>query len=342
MRSHFLRNLSLLLLSGCLWAADHKEAPSVSERPPSDIADLYAFTSPTNPDNLVMVMTVNPFSVPEEGIAFNFSPNLLYIFNIDVDGDARADSYAILDFTESQSFTLNMPGVEISGQATAPTEEPIANDPIVASEGGISVFAGPRDDPFFFDFVGFNRVLGGTGGFSGTDSFAGYNVSAIVVEVPAAMFGADVLNIWATTESPRLPFKSGAASKHAFTKQLDRMGNPGVATALIPAGMKDRYNEVSPQRDAPEFAGAIVASLQALGTSEDNIGVLASVAVPDLLTIDTTQPSGFPNGRALSDDVIDTLFFFIFNDSGVTDNVDANDVAFSDNFPYLASPWQPE
>jgi len=343
MRSHFLRNFCLLLFCGSLFAADHKEAPSVSERPPSDIADLYAFLSPTNPDNLVMVMTVNPFSVPEEAVAFNFSPSLRYVFNIDIDGDARADSYAALDFTKSQSFTLTMPGgFELAGQATPPTEEPIANDPFIASDGAVSVFAGPRDDPFFFDFVGFTRVLGGTGGFSGTDSFAGYNVSAIVLEVPAAMFGADVLNIWATTESRRLPFKNGNSSKHIFTKQLDRMGNPGVATALIPAGMKDRYNEVSPRRDAPEFAGPIVASLQALGTSDENIGILASVAVPDLLTVDITQPSGFPNGRALSDDVIDTLFFFIFNDSGVSDSVDANDVAFSDTFPYLASPWQPE
>jgi hypothetical protein len=40
--------------------------------------------------------------------------------------------------------------------------------------------------------------------------------------------------------------------------------------------------------------------------------VLASVAIPDLLVIDRTQPDGFPNGRQLEDDVIDALLGLIF------------------------------
>lgn len=326
-----------------VWAADHKEAPLVGERPPSDIADLYVFGSPGNSDNIVMVMTVNPFTVPEEGLGSNFSPSITYVFQVDNNGDAIADMHVSVDFAADQSYDVYISGgIKFSGQATAPSAETTGNDPVIASSDGVSVFAGPRDDPFFFDFVGFNRVLGGTGGFSGSDSFAGYNVSAIVVEAPAALFGADVLNVWATTETRFTPFKNGQSSKTAFSRQLDRVGNPAVSTALIPSDLKDRYNQVTPARDAPEFAGPIVASLQSLGTSDENIGVLASVAVPDVLTIDVTQASGFPNGRGLADDVIDTLFFFIFNDSGVSDGVDGNDAPFSDTFPYLAAPWQPE
>ena len=41
------------------------------------------------------------------------------------------------------------------------------------------------------------------------------------------------------------------------------------------------------------------------------------------------------------DDVIDTLFFFIFNQVPVSDMVDANDKAFLDEFPFLAPPPQP-
>jgi len=343
MEKRILQCILVAMTCASAWAADHKEAPLVSERPPSDIADLYVFLSPSNSDNLVMVMTVNPFVVQEAGGGFNFSPEISYIFNVDNTGDAIADTYIKVDFEKDQSFELTMPnGVKILGQATPATAGTDAVAPVVASDSGISVFAGPRDDPFFFDFVGFNRVLGGLGGFTGLDSFAGYNVSAIVVEAPAEMFGADVLNVWATTEVVFTPFKNGESSKKAFSRQLDRMGNPAVSTALIPSNLKDRFNQVSPSRDASEFAGEIVASLQALGTSDENIGILASVAVPDVLTIDVTQPSGFPNGRGLADDVIDTIFLFVFNNTGVSDGVDANDLEFSDTFPYLAAPWQPE
>lgn len=343
MKVRIFLSTTMLLFCISIFAADHKEAPLVSERPPEDIADLYAFMSPTNAENLVLVMTVNPFNIPGAGGGFNFAPDVRYVFHIDNDGDTVSDKRITLEFDADQTFHMyTSGGVMIQGQATPATAASEAAEPIIASADGVSVFAGPRDDPFFFDFVGFNRVLGGIGGFTNKDSFAGYNVSAIVVEAPAAYFEGDVLNIWATTESRRIAFKNGNKGPFNFRRQFDRMGNPGVSTALIPSGLKDRYNQVSPLLDASEFAGPIVATLQALGTSDENIGVLASVAVPDVLTINVTEPTGFPNGRGLADDVIDTLFFFIFNDSGVSDGVNGNDVEFQDTFPYLAAPWQPE
>ncbi len=58
--------------------------------------------------------------------------------------------------------------------------------------------------------------------------------------------------------------------------------------------------------------------------------------------MNASTPSAFPNGRAPADDVIDTLFFFIFNQpkAAVTDGVDANDVPFIGTFPFLAPPQQ--
>ena len=84
--------------------------------------------------------------------------------------------------------------------------------------GGKS-FAGVRDDPFFFDLPGFiqfkgellkgNTTLGspgggaGTllGGFTGTDTFAGTNVSSIALWVPDRYLGGTGrhIGIWATT-----------------------------------------------------------------------------------------------------------------------------------------------
>ena len=51
--------------------------------------------------------------------------------------------------------------------------------------------------------------------------------------------------------------------------------------------------------------------------------------------------AGFPNGRRLQDDVIDTILTLVNNGSPLGDNVNANDVPFRDVFPYLASPHQP-
>jgi hypothetical protein len=137
---------------------------------------------------------------------------------------------------------------------------------------------------------------------------------------------------------------------------IDRLGNPAVNVALIPFNRKDEYNSSSTQDDAAgKFKDDIVKTLQELGTSQANIDVLAGVAVlkGDFLHLDvskantgtgggTNGPAAFPNGRRLKDDVIDTLLSIITN-GGITtgDNVNANDVALSDTFPFLAPTQQP-
>jgi hypothetical protein len=63
----------------------------------------------------------------------------------------------------------------------------VAAAPIVTEVGGIRLFAGQRDDPFFFDFVGFTGFLGASftpAAETPADTFAGTNVSSIVVELP--------------------------------------------------------------------------------------------------------------------------------------------------------------
>ncbi len=65
-------------------------------------------------------------------------------------------------------------------------------------------FAGPRDDPFFFDLNQYKAILAGTaGGFNnpGTDTFAGTNVLATIIEVPKTMLGSSsTINVWAETK----------------------------------------------------------------------------------------------------------------------------------------------
>jgi len=65
------------------------------------------------------------------------------------------------------------------------------------------VFAGLRDDPFFFDLEGFEQTLQtGAVSFQDTrDSVAGLNCTAIVLEFDraAALGGSQTLNLWTTT-----------------------------------------------------------------------------------------------------------------------------------------------
>ncbi len=136
---------------------------------------------------------------------------------------------------------------------------------------------------------------------------------------------------------------------------VDRMGVPAVNVALIPFSRKDEYNTGTPEEDANgRFAADIVATLKSLGTDDTNIGILANVAVVhgdylrlDLNTANTgtgggnNSGAGFPNGRRLGDDVIDTLLFFILNQHPLPDNVNANDVPLQDTFPFFAFAQQP-
>lgn len=74
---------------------------------------------------------------------------------------------------------------------------------------------------------------------------------------------------------------------------------------------------------------------------------VASAVVPDTLTINLANASGFPNGRRLPDPVIDVTLAVIFLDltrhspllfANLPLNPPANDRTFRAGFPYLAAP----
>ena len=64
------------------------------------------------------------------------------------------------------------------------------DDVQITEQDGMKFFAGPREDPFFFDFNQYNAVLSGTASSfnnPGMDTFAGTNVLSVVVEFPKSM-----------------------------------------------------------------------------------------------------------------------------------------------------------
>ncbi len=74
------------------------------------------------------------------------------------------------------------------------------------------------------------------------------------------------------------------------------------------------------------------------GRDQATAQMLADALLPDVLTIDTSSANGFLNGRRLADDVIDAELQLLTGSPTATDGVPANDKAFSNTFPYLASP----
>ena len=291
--------------------ADHLDAPSLEDNGHLDINDLYAFQSPTNTDHTVLIMTVNPFAGVVSGTEFG-SADVEYEFLIDNNGDAMADiTYGATFFANplgGQNVILTRNDASLGFGATGST--------ISLTGGGIAT-AGVYDDPFFFDLSGFNDGLN----FTGNDTLAGANVSAIVMEIPSAQLGGPEIGVWART-----------LSEH---HQVDRMGRPAVNTVLIPSDRKDEFNLTEPADDFMLFGDDVHAAITSLSNAA-NADALTPILLPDILTIDTSNADGFLNGRRLADDVIDAELNLLTAGEVTGDGVDMNDLVFPGQFPYLA------
>ncbi len=372
-----LAALSLPFAAPPARAADHGDGPVVSADQSADLADCYFFLDPTDNSKMVIIGTVRGFIVPSEAVNFGvFDPKVKFRFNFEKTGDAKPDRSIDVTFSKrtststAQTATIrfNHPNAQFTAPATNPSLNTTAPAPVVTTLGnGVQFFAGEVDDPFFFDIPGFNRWVGSilagarddTQLNRGRDSFAGYNILAIALRIPVSLIGAGPGGVIganvATERAVQIPVKDGEVVSAGPTRQLDRIAIPAINVALIPFARKNEYNGAEPKDDAHgKFANDIVATLTALGTNSTNIGILASVAVTngDLLRLNvntantgpqggTNAGAGFPNGRRLTDDVIDTILFFINNQVPLRDHVDTNDLLFQDAFPFLARAQQP-
>ena len=292
-------------------ASDHLDAPGVEGFGQGDINDLYAFESLEDPDNTVLILTVNPGAGVLSPVTFG--DNVRYDILIDADGDALADSgYSTSFFREAgggQGFRVTNGGDAYATGSVGETS---------STAGGGRVTAGVFDDPFFFDLDGFNDGFD----FTGDDFFAGLDVSAIVLEVPTAELGPGPIGVYAQTV--------------ADGERFDLVGRPAINTVLIEEGRKDDFNRVDPADQFEVFGGEVNAKIAEL-SNQENADALTGVLLPDLLTYDPSAPSGFLNGRTLSDDVIDIELDLLTAGGLTTDGVDANDRPFLGVFPYLAS-----
>ncbi len=203
-----------ILTGGVLWASDHADAPAVSGQS-TDITDLYAYQSPANANNYVFVVNTQGLLAPSATAAAKFDTKTLIQINIDNTGDNVEDLViqAIYDGTNIKFYGPVAPSMtglksKIEGPVTAQVAvTAYGAAPVVATaSNGMQVFAGARDDPFFFDLNQFHKILAGTAtGFNnpGSDTFAGTNVMSIVIELPKSLLGTATggkFNIWAQTK----------------------------------------------------------------------------------------------------------------------------------------------
>src|ERR1051325_8630540 len=81
--------------------ADHAEAPLVESDQGADIADVYAFLDPNDNSKAILAFDVHGFIVPgENGNLGGFDPDVVFRFNIENTGDAKADKFIDVTFDE--------------------------------------------------------------------------------------------------------------------------------------------------------------------------------------------------------------------------------------------------
>ena len=200
---------------GIIYAADHIDSPNVTNQP-ADITDLYVFRA-QDPNNLVFVANTQGLLTPGTTGAAKFDENTVIEFNIDNNSDAVEDLVIQCKY-DAASNKMQVYGPvapsetgtrsKLEGSVTAETVvTAYGTSPVTTGVGttGIKIFAGPRDDPFFFDLDQYKKIIAGTApGFNnpGMDKFAGTNVLSVVVEVPKSLISSPLgkINVWLETK----------------------------------------------------------------------------------------------------------------------------------------------
>jgi len=204
---------ALLVTGGIIYAADHIDTPAVTNQP-VDITDMYVFRG-ADANNLVFVANTQGLLTPAASATAKFDENTVLEFNIDKTGDNVEDLVIQCKYDAASGkmqvygpVTPSATGTRSKLEGSVSAEVAVTaygSAPVIATGStGIKVFAGPRDDPFYFDLNRYKAILAGTApGFAnpGTDTFAGTNVMSVVVEVPKSLISTTgTINVWLETK----------------------------------------------------------------------------------------------------------------------------------------------
>jgi hypothetical protein len=297
-----------------------------------DLTDLFAFPAPGG-YRTVLIMDINP---DFGGFADAFHPDAVYRINVDTDADHRADVAFSMVFSEpadgAQSFTVYRATGDAARTHQATGEAIIVDAPVsfgaeprVVQAGPYRGFAGRRSDPFFADLDGILDQFQWTG----LDTMADKDVLAIALELPITDLGAaPAIGVWARV----------SLSRHGELVSVDRGGHPSLTAFFNPEEAKDAYNAGEPADDWDTYAKGWTAVLEHAGgySVEDAEQVLHTV-LPDILRYDRDHPAAYPNGRTLTDDVLDARLAMVTNGKIAGDHIGPHTDLLPD-FPYLGHP----
>ncbi|WP_225938125.1 DUF4331 family protein [Leptothermofonsia sichuanensis] len=377
-------------------ASDHDDGDIDVRSRSLSLTDLYVFRevdqNPTAREgDLILVMNTNPRSLARQ--QYFFSNNARYEFRIsraaNKDAAPKTQPDITLRFTfsrptgnpqaqqfqlvilerdrQTQTISRNRDGSPLTTTPLASAENPRLNQFSVNGQQ-VTVFAGLREDPFFFDVEQFFRVRAGALGFGPAVGFRpadqaldfakGYNVNTIVVRVPRSLLQgrtqATTFDTWLSLLVP------DPRTRQVF--QTEQLARPGINEALLFTQRNlAAYNRIQPTTQNSSQLQAIAAeatqTLRAFGNSDADISAILGAFLPDVMRIDTTGPSGFAEdfnrfgspvrGRKLKDDVVDVALGALTGNRIVTDNVSYEQTPgnpatghqpLAPTFPYLAPP----
>jgi hypothetical protein len=301
--------------------------------PRGHITDLYVFQTPGDPRKTILVMGINPTSpITADGV----DPESIYEFGVDTNADAVIDITFRVRFSPVVSNSQTASVQLATGQGEARDinlGKTIIQDAKVtygtkiqiATAGDFRLFAGLRSDPFFADPVG----AGNNFQWTGKDFFADKNVFAIVLEVPNTALGPNSrVGIWSRVLVPH----------DGRMVQGDRAGRPGIdATFNQNNDDKRIWNQQEPSKDRERFLDKFAHIFEHSAYPKDEARALAGNLLPDLLTYDYSDPKGFPNGRNLTDDVINMGIAQLSRGAVPHDGLRPH-ADLRPDFPFLGSP----
>jgi hypothetical protein len=286
-------------------ASSHREAPLISQDPAADNTDVYAFVSPDRPDAVTIIANYVPLEQPAGGPNFaSFGDDVRYKINVDNTGDGKEDivyqfrfktktrnpntflyntgtidSLGDPDWNRPQVYSVtrvkggtatllgsNLPTPPVNiGPRSTPNYAALAQAAVRDLPGGIKVFAGQRDDPFYVDLGSVFDLLGlrpfnnlhdiPLAPEDGVDGVAGFNTHAIAIQVPIAQLtgprGQKTIGIYASAERRKVRIlEDGGVKGIDGWVQVSRLAEPLINEAVIPLGKKDLWNSTDPADDA--------------------------------------------------------------------------------------------
>ena len=137
------------------------------------------------------------------------------------------------------------------GPRTMPDYQQLVDEGTYMLDGGIRVFAGQRDDPFYIDLGAVFDTLNLRS--PATDMLSGFNVHTIALQVPSALLtgdtGTTTLGAYASTSRQKISVQGKGDDKGKWV-QVQRLANPLVNEVIIGLQDKDRWNATDPKDES--------------------------------------------------------------------------------------------